>query len=138
MAETAEKISTSDFSEYYHYKIALCLENVYNLKYDIDEFPIKIFDLNRELHQIYIMIWARLSSIEKNVQNDFNKRLKIMKPIQYIKRQGPEGTVINVPGKTQDYSKFIDLCEEREIHIWGCLERLQLTSKMREKSKIVG
>jgi len=139
MEKEKAKVSATDFSEYYHNKIALCLETIYNLQYEIRQYPILIYDINIELHQIFKMIHGKLGSPEKTKQKDFHSQINKLKPIiQEKKEPRNQGQTIIVSKKSEYFNTYKELCELREFHIWECLEKLRLTTKSKDDSKIVG
>lgn len=128
----------TDFSEYYQLAMARSLEIIHQLR--MSNTPTGLSTINIHLHSIYKKIRSRLSTEDVKKEEQYIMELKKLKPTKSsIKSVGSVmGSDVNPflkIEKTEDYPKYERLIEDREIHIWDCLNKLELTSKQARKDK---
>lgn len=138
MSDEASKTSVKDFSNYYHDSIALSLEKIHNWNYKISMSPQYLLYINAEINQIYKKIHRRLSKEESEMQMKYITKLDSLSPVLIDKRYNHEDEEVQAfISRGKDYKLFKQLLFRREVHLWDCLDRLEMTSKKIDKSGLI-
>jgi RNA binding exosome subunit len=134
MEKNGEKaIIYNDLSEYIAAAIANSLDKVHEAWYKVIENPMEIFTIQIELHSIWKKIHSSLKNDNRHKEIDEQKnlhsRISKLTPIVRDKRLDNGGQVRKVFVRSNEFAECRDLLEEREMHIYECLEIVGLMPK---------
>lgn len=141
MSNTQEVVK--DFSDYYNDSISLSLEKIHQMRYVLGTSPKYIMNINMEIGEIFIRIRAKLNKLNHQKLIDkidgLTKKLSGLQPMRIVQDYDRlANTTSKRLVKHKDYKEYKEIVGEKEICIWECLELLGMTSKDKDKSKLVG
>ena len=118
-----------DIAGYFNFTICKYLDNIDELKDNLDSDCLAYRYINDLLHRIFIRINSKLEKKEIVDYKNIKKKIDNIIPYQKKKFIDDEKEIRMEIVTTKQFRYYIELTEEREIIINSFLERIGLTSK---------
>jgi len=133
---TVKKQVAQDMALDYNNKISLILSEIDYLKKEIIFDKKKIVFLNERLQALFIKLSPKLIPSQIIKQREFNKQLRNI-PLFKNKKvlDSDNHVVIQRQIIIENYFKYLDLLEKREIHLNIIMDKLGLTMPIKEEKR---
>ena len=136
--DTIDSKVIKDLSDYFNARLAQYLDKIDELNDQIVTEKIAIQYINNELHKLFKHISAKLGKEEFKTQILYRKAISRLTPIVIRRTQNHNsGEIEQAYSLTNQYKRYFELVERREMHLYKCLERIGLTSKEQTKKKLL-
>jgi len=133
---TVKKQVAQDMALDYNNKISLILSEIDYLKKEIIFDKKKIVFLSERLQALFIKLSPKLILSQIYKQKEFNKQLRKI-PLFVNKKvlDSDNHVVIQRQIIMENYFKYLDLLERREIHLNIVMDKLGLTTPIKEEKR---